>query len=205
MKLHISFDLTNLENALSIAEQVKEFAAGFDVGALLLYNYGVDAIKQFKKQFSDKVLTVDAKIVSQGKESVTLLIEAGAEWVTVMAGTRKEVIHAACTKAHTMGAKVMLDVTDANSYGQSALEAQSLGADALLFRADLIETEPLLFKDQWAMIRGNTSLPIYLSGRISLAMMDTILEVKPDGIFVGRAITHADDPKAAAKLIYEKL
>ncbi len=205
MKLHISFDLTNLEDALSIASQVEQYATGFDLGNLLLYNYGVDAIKKFKEQFKAKSLLVDAKIVSQGKESVALLARAGAQWITVMAGTRKEVIHAACAQAHSMGAKVMLDVTDANSYGQSALEAQSFGADALLFRADLLETDLLLFKDQWNMIRGNTSLPIFLSGRISLNDIDTILEIKPDGIFVGRAITHADDPKKAAEMIYNKL
>lgn len=205
MKLHISFDLIDLEKALSIAQQVQEFADGFDIGALLIYNYGVHAIEEFKKICNGKPLTVDTKIVSQGKESVSLLAHAGANWITVMAGTRKEVIHAACTQAHNMSAKVMLDLTDANSYGQSALEAQSYGADALLLRADLIESEKVLFLDQWNMVRGNTSLPVYLSGKISLAMLPTILEVNPDGVFIGRAITHADDPAAAAKEIYDTL
>ncbi|MGE0010098.1 MAG: orotidine 5'-phosphate decarboxylase / HUMPS family protein [Candidatus Babeliales bacterium] len=205
MELYISFDFPDLDQALAIAERVEPYATGFDVGSLLLYKYGVQAIEQFRTQFKNKIINVDAKLVVHGKETVALFAQAGADSITVMGGTRKEVIHAACTQAHTMNKRVLLDVSNASAYGQIALEAQSMGADGLLLRTMYDANEQLLFKDQWTMIRGNTPLPIYLTGKISLENIDNIREIQPNGVFVGRAITQADNPQEVARLLKEKM
>lgn len=205
MELYISFDFPDLELALTIAHQVEPYANGFDVGSLLLYKYGAQAVEQFKAQFPQKIINVDAKLVVHGKETVSLLSQAGADWITVMGDTRKEVIHAACTQAHTMKKRVLLDVSNASTYGQIALEAQSMGADGILLRTMYDANEQLLFKDQWTMLRGNTRLPIYLTGKISLDNIENIKEIQPDGVFVGRAITQADNPREVAKKLKEKL
>ncbi len=205
MELYISFDLPDIDQALKIAHQVEPYASGFDIGSLLLYKYGVQAIEQFKEQFKAKIINVDAKLVIHGKETVALLAHAGADWITVMGGTRKEVIHAACTQAHNMSKRILLDVSNASSYGQTALDAQSLGVDALLLRTMYDTNEQLLFKDQWTMIRGNTPLPIYLTGKISLENIENIREIQPNGVFVGRAITQAENPAEVAKQLKERL
>ncbi len=205
MELYISFDLPDIDQALKIAHQVEPYANGFDIGSLLLYKYGVQAIEQFKERFKTKIINVDAKLVIHGKETVALLAQAGADWITVMGGTRKEVIHAACTQAHNMSKRILLDLSNASSYGQSALEAQSLGVDALLLRTMYDANEQLLFKDQWTMIRGNTPLPIYLTGKISLENIENIREIQPNGVFVGRAITQAENPAEVAKQLKERL
>jgi 3-hexulose-6-phosphate synthase len=205
MELYISFDFPDLDQALAIAQQVEPYASGFDLGSLLLYKYGVLAIEKFREQFKTKIINVDAKLVVHGKETVSLFAQAGADWITVMGGTRKEVIHAACTQAHNMSKRVLLDVSNASSYGQTALEAQSMGADAILLRTMYDTNEQLLFKDQWTMIRGNTSLPIYLTGKISLENIENIHEIQPNGVFVGRAITQASDPRDVARQLKERL
>lgn len=205
MDLYISFDFPDLGQALAIAGQVEPYATGFDLGSLLLYRYGVQAIEQFKQRFPNKTINADAKLVVHGKETVTLFAQAGADWITVMGGTRKEVIHAACTQAHNLRKQVLLDVSNASSYGQIALEAQSLGADAILLRTMYDANEQLIFKDQWTMIRGNTRLPIYLTGKISLENIENIREIQPNGVFVGRAITQADNPADVAKRLKDQL
>ena len=83
----------------------------------------------------------DAKIIDRSKDAVTLFAQAGADWITVMAGAGPTTIHTACTVAHEQGKKIMLDLADASSLGQSALEAKSFGADALVFHKPSIEDQ----------------------------------------------------------------
>ena len=84
----------------------------------------------------------DSKIVDRGNDATTLFVNAGADWVTVMAGTSRVVIHETCATAHSFGKRVLLDLLDAPAIGQSALEAKALGVDALLFHQPHDEKEP---------------------------------------------------------------
>ncbi len=204
MKLQVSFDLTDLQKALDIASQVAPYASILEIGSLLLYKYGTQSIEAFRTNFPNATLLVDAKICDRAKEAVKTLSAAGADWITVMAGTTPNVIHAACTTAHELNKKIMLDLLDSSALGQSALEAKSLGADALLFHTPHDEEASLLFLDKWDIVRGNTTLPIFISGKISRDIIDKILAIKPDGIIIGKSITEAENPAAEAEF-YQKI
>jgi 3-hexulose-6-phosphate synthase len=205
MKLQISFDIPDLEKVIAIAKEVEPSADSFEIGSLLLFKYGLAALEKFRKTFPEKVLLADAKIVDRGKPTVTLLASTGIDWITVMAGTNKNVIHSACTTAHELGKLVMLDLLDAASQGQSALEAKSMGVDALLVHRSHDEEDSLKFLDTWDMVRGNSNLPIYVSGKITRDIIDKIKAIKPDGLIIGKAITQADDPAAEAQFFKEAL
>src|SRR3989337_2709256 len=192
MKLQISFDLIDLDKAISIGSKVAQYVDIIEVGTILIYHHGTKAIKRFKEAFPDKVILADTKIVDRGKEVVDLFADAGADWITVMAGTSHHVIHATTTAAHSANIKVMLDLIDSDSVGQSALEAKNLGVDALLFHQPYSETESLVLLDKWDMKKGNTSLPIFVSAKINRDNVDKILALRPDVIIVGLSITDAE-------------
>ena len=198
MKLQISFDIGNLEQAITIATDIAPYADILEVGTLLIYTYGVHAVEQFKKNFNDKIILADTKLVDRGKDTVQLYAKAGANWVTVMAGTSKNVIHSACTAAHAANIKVMLDLLDAGSIGQSALEAKNLGADALLFH-QAYDEESTTFLDTWEMIHGNTDLPIFISNNIKRDTINKVISVKPYGIVVGKSIVESTSPEDEAQ------
>lgn len=202
MKFQISFDLVDLDKAIDIALQVAPYASILEIGTLLLYRYGTQSIEQFRQAFPDMILLADTKIIDRGKEATTLVAQAGADWLTVMAGTDKNVIHAVCTTAHALNKKVMIDLLDSPSPGQSALEAKSLGADALLFHKPLDEHETT-FLDKWDIVRGNTNLPVFITGKISRDNSAHILNLNPDGIIIGKAITQADDAAQEAQFFKE--
>jgi 3-hexulose-6-phosphate synthase len=195
MKLQISFDLTDLQKAIDIALQVAPHADILEVGSLLLYKYGTQSIETFRKTFPNATILVDAKISDRAKEAVKTLVSAGADWITVMAGTTQNVIHSACTTAHELNKKIMLDLLDASSLGQSALEAKGLGVDALLFHTPHDEETSLMFLDKWDIVRGNTPLPIFISGKISRDIINRFIAIKPDGIIVGKSIIDAANPE----------
>lgn len=205
MKLQIAFDMSNIEKALEIATQVADYADIFEVGTLLLYSHGVKAVKLFKEQFPRKQILADAKIIDRGKEAISLFAEAGADWVTVMAGTGKDVIHAACTAAHQAKIQVMLDLVDAASLGQSAMEAKNLGADALLFHQAFDEKESVQFLDKWEMVKGNTQLPVFVSAKITRDTINYFLSLRSDGLIIGKSITDSSDPAQEAQYFKDLL
>lgn len=198
MKLQIAFDLTNLEQALEICSTIEHQADIIEVGSLLIYKYGEEAVKKFKEKFSNKIILADAKIADQGKEAIRLFAAAGADWITVLSGAGKDLIHACSTTAHEAGKKVMLDLIDATSLGQAALEAKSLGADALLFHTHSKEDEQLLFADRWEMVKGNTQLPIFITTNITRENMNEILSINASGVVIGKAIVGAANPQEEA-------
>lgn len=198
MKLQIAFDMSNLEKALEIATQVADQADILEVGTLLLYSHGVKAVKLFKEQFPRKQILADTKIIDRGKEAISIFADAGADWVTVMAGTGKDIIHAACTAAHQAKVQVMLDLVDSAALGQSALEAKNLGVDALLFHQAFDEKESLLFHDKWEMVRGNTQLPVFISAKITRDTINYFMSLKSDGLIIGKSITDAASPTEEA-------
>lgn len=196
MKLQIAFDLTDLDKALSIAKSVDKYCDIFEIGSLLLYKYGENAVKEFRNQFPDKQLVVDAKIVDRPKELITLLSQAGADSITILAGAGRPTIHTATSIAHELGKKIILDLVDANSLGQSALEAKSLGIDALLFNRS--EDEQVLFLDKWEMVKGNTQVPVFISAHISRENIADILSVGATTIIISSSITKAENPEEEA-------
>lgn len=203
MKLQISFDIPDLEKAIKIASLVDPYADVLEVGTLLIYHHGIKAVERFKETFPKKIIFVDSKIADRGKEAVTLFAQAGADWVTIMAGTGKDVVHIGCATADKYNIKVMLDLIDSSSIGQSALEAKNLGASALLFHQPSDEQESLTFLDKWDMAKENTTLPIFISSKIRRENIEQVLTIKPDGLIIGKSIVEAENPALEAQYFYD--
>lgn len=203
MKLQISFDTNDLQSALDIASKIVDYCDILEVGTLLIYTHGVKSIQAFKESFPRKIIIADCKIVDRPKDAVQTFAQTGADWITVMAGTSPHVIHSACSTAHTLNKKIMLDLLDSPSMAQSALEAKNLGAHALLFHQPADEKDSLTFLDKWDFVKSNASLPIFISAKIKRETIDTILPLNPDGIIIGKSITTADNPAEEARFYYE--
>lgn len=199
MKLQVAFDTLDLEQSLDIAQQISEYVDILEVGTLLIYKYGSKAIEEFRKEFKQKKLLADSKIVDRGKNAATLFLNADVDWITVMAGTGRSVIHDVCATAHSFGKKAMLDLLDSPALGQSAMEAQSLGIDALLFHEPHDEKDPTTLLDKWDLVRGNSELPIHISAPMDRENIHEFLRLKPEVIVIGSAIVKAKDPAEEAK------
>jgi len=202
MKLQIAFDITDLDTAIDVAKVVVDYCDVLEIGTLLLYKNGVAAVERFRENFPKKTLFADTKIIDRGKEAVATMASAGADWISVMAGTGKEVIHSAATMAHQCNIKTMLDLVDSASLGQSALDAKNLGVDALLFHQAYDEKDTLILLDKWEMVRGNTQLPVFVSAKINRTTIFNIINIHPDGIILGKNITDADNPAQEAEFFY---
>lgn len=198
MKFQLALDTTDLDQALALATALHEQLDIIEVGPLLMYAHGMEAVRALRAAVPHIPLLADMKIVDRGKEISQLAFRAGADWVTVLAGTGKSVIHVAATTAHGMGKRIMLDLIDASSPGQSALEALSLGVDALLFHKPADDDNGnLSFLDNWDMVRSNTTLPIFIAAPLSPEIAPTIASLNPDGIVIDTSMVRGDNPQQA--------
>ncbi len=156
MKLQISFELTDLDKAIAIAKDTAQFADIIEVGSLLLLSHGVRAIEAFRAEFPDNVLLADAKLCDRASDMVNLCVDAGANFITVLAGTDNRTILRASDTAHQRGAKISLDLVDAYSMGQSGRDAKSLGADMVLFHRSHDGDDITKMTEHWQFTKGKS-------------------------------------------------
>lgn len=193
MKFQVSFDIIDLEKSIAIAKEIENYVDILEVGTLLIYKYGDEAVRSFKDTFPQKTILADTKIADQSRDATSIFAQAGADWITVLAGSPRNVIHTACLVAHEFNKKIMLDLSDASSIGQSALEAKSLGVDALLFHKPS-EQPQAIFYEHWEMVKGNTQLPIFITSNVSKENIAEILSIGANGIIISKAITNSNNP-----------
>jgi len=202
MKLQISYNLPDLNKALEIALQTAEFADIIGVGSLLLLKEGVKAIRIFKGAFPNKEIFVEAKIIEKAPDAITMLAQAGATYISVLAGAAHNTIKKAVETAKLFDAKIVLDLQDAHSIGQTSLDAKTIGIDMLIInRLPHKPEEALEIESEWHSARENTNLPIFITGKIDRSNIHQIIALKPQGIMVGAAITRATSPKQEAYYI----
>lgn len=203
MKVQIALDASDLTKALKVAEQVAPYCDILELGSLLLLRNGIPCIENFRSLFPDKQLLADIKLADHGRDSVTLLAKAGINIITVLAGTHKVVVTSACKTAAEHRVKIMLDLLDAASQGQSAMDAESLGASSVLFHRPYEEDGSFSLEEQWDMVRGNTKLPIFVTGKINRSNINQVLALKPAGIIIGHTIIESANPADEAKFFYD--
>ncbi|MBP6869597.1 orotidine 5'-phosphate decarboxylase [Candidatus Babeliales bacterium] len=206
MKLQIAFDVLDLEKCLDIAKSVEIYADSFEIRSSLLLKHGVQVIEQFKLAFPNKELFVETQIVSHPHDIVPICIKAGADWVSVMAGTTQQIIHGASTLAGQKNKKVSLDLLDANSLGQAAMDATRLGVDAILYHNIYDGQDEASFAmEEWDDLKGNTNLPIYITSNIDRKNINFIITLKPDVIVIGKTITQTADPAQEAEFYFKTI
>ncbi len=203
MKLQISFDMLDLEHALTVAREVDAFCDQFEIGTLTLVQYGIEAIQAFRKAFARKTLVADTKMIDRGEQITEIVAHAGADWVTVMGGTSRHVLYTVVQTAKQHNVNVCADMIDVAAPGQLAMDAEGLNVQSLLMHKPHDEGASLAFLDQWDLVRGNTQLPIFIAATITRANVQEILKLKPNGIIVGSSVTQAENPAQEAKYFYD--
>ena len=202
MKLHISFNLSHLDQAVAIAHDVDDFCDAFEIGPVTLMHHGINAITTFRSHFPQKTLIADCNITEFEKEIVALMAQAGADWVTALAGAGTNTIHNTCTSAHNAGKKVMVDFIDVSSAGQIAADAKAFGVDALVVH-NSVDANPYALLDRWDMVKGNTTLPVFMCTNITRENLNELIKLDPAGLIIGRSITLAENPREEAKYFYD--
>ena len=76
MKLQISYDFTNLAQALEVAKITADIADIIEIGTSLLFADGPNALKAFRTQFPDKIIMADAKMINHIHVALPIFLNA---------------------------------------------------------------------------------------------------------------------------------
>ncbi len=204
MKLQIAFDILDLSSCLDIAKDIENFADSFQLRPSLLLKNGIHAIEQFKEKFPNKQLFVETQIVNYPQDIVPMCLKAGADWVSVMAGSSKQVIHGVSTFANQKNKFVILDLTDTNLIGQAAMDAKKLGVDAIMYHT-ICNTQTNFSIEEWEDLKGNTNLPIFIDTHVDRSNIHFIMSLHPDVIIIGKSITQSSSPQEEASFYAQLL
>lgn len=95
--IQIALDQTQLEPALKVAENVANYVDVIEVGTILAFGAGIDAVRQLRKAHPNHILVCDLKTTDGGAILAKMVFEAGADWLTVSAAAHIATV-AACKK-----------------------------------------------------------------------------------------------------------
>ncbi len=77
-----------------------------------------------------------------------------------------------------------------------------MGIDIIILNRLPQKTEDTIeIESEWHSARENTNLPIFFTGKIDKSNIQQIIDLKPQGIMIGSAITRASSPKQEAYYI----
>jgi orotidine-5'-phosphate decarboxylase len=213
--LIVALDLPTLGEAVTLARSLQDEVGGFKVGMELLMGAGPEAIQAIAAM--GQPVFVDAKlhdIPNTVERAARRIKEAGARWVTVHASGGAEMMDAAMSGMEGRG---VLAVTMLTSLSQSDLESigvSSLATDYVVSLASLAadaKTEGVVcssaeirrVKDQEpSLLVFTPGVRPATSGADDQKRVATPEQARAEGadfLVIGRPVTRAGDPVAAAR------
>lgn len=83
--IQIALDQTDLISAIEVAKNVESFVDVIEVGTILAFAEGMNAVKTLRNNHPDHILVCDMKTTDGGAILARMAFEAGADWITVSA------------------------------------------------------------------------------------------------------------------------
>ena len=131
--VQISLDLTNLADALEMAEIA--VSAGVDwleAGTPLLLGEGLRAVEALHTRFPTHPIVADLKTMDGGYLEAEMMAKAGASFVVVMGRAHEATVRRVVDAARDYGIKVMGDNLAADDRIANAKWLESLGVDYII-------------------------------------------------------------------------
>ncbi|PKK85617.1 MAG: bifunctional hexulose-6-phosphate synthase/ribonuclease regulator [Thermoplasmata archaeon HGW-Thermoplasmata-1] len=200
--LQLALDLLNLENAIAIAEEAKESVDWIEAGTPLIKSEGMNAIRQLKQRFPDKVIVADMKTMDTGAFETEMAAKAGADVVCVLGASDDSTIEEAVRAARRYGAKIMVDLIGVADKAGRVAQAKSLGADYACFHLGIdaqMRGESAI--EQLRLVASSAELPLAAAGGLNSETVADAIGAGASIAIIGGAITKAEDVAAAAKMI----
>lgn len=205
-KLQLALD-SDLSTALNILKNVYPFVDILEVGTPLIFREGMRAVQTIRDAYPNLTLLADLKIMDAGEEEAAIAFEADAQMITVMGVTNDATIQGAVRSAKQYNGQVMVDMMQVTNLVERGVRLLKQGCDILCVHTayDLQSSQTSPYHDLQTLRNHFPAAQLAIAGGVNLERLNDILPHQPDIIVVGGAITRADDPKAAAKRLYERI
>jgi 3-hexulose-6-phosphate synthase len=202
--LQLALDFLSLDRALNVAEATVDYIDFIEAGTPLIKSEGIKAVNALKKNFPQKQIFADLKIMDVGSLEAKMAFDAGADMISVCAQASIETVREAIEETTRWNKKVAIDLIGTMDWISRAKELKHLSPDYFCIHTSIDEQRKgkKPFEGLEGFVR-EIHLPYCIAGGIKPEDIPFIMPFKPSIIIVGGYITKAKDPKEAAKTIKE--
>ena len=128
--LQVALDLVDLPRAIAVAREA--VAGGVDwveAGTPLIKAEGLQAVRELKAAFPDRLIFADMKTMDAGRVEVEYAAKAGADVVGVLGVASDSTVRECAEAARNYGCKLIVDMIEVADPVARAQRAEELGAD----------------------------------------------------------------------------
>ncbi len=205
MILQVALDLTDVEQAISIAERAAHGGAHWlEVGTPLIKKEGMRAVELLKRRFPDRKIVADLKTMDTGALEVEMAARHGADVVSILGVADDKTIKDAVEVARKYGIRVMVDLIGVRDKVKRAKELEKMGVHYILVHTGIDEQvqgkTPL--EDLEKVVQA-VRVPVAVAGGLNLETIPKVIELGATIIIVGGAITKAKDPEKITRKIID--
>ncbi|MCD6372835.1 MAG: 3-hexulose-6-phosphate synthase [Thermococcus sp.] len=205
MILQVALDLTDIEQAISIAEKTAHGGAHWlEVGTPLIKKEGMRAVELLKRRFPDRKIVADLKTMDTGALEVEMAARHGADVVSILGVADDKTIKDAVEVARRYGIRVMVDLIGVKDKVKRAKELEKMGVHYILVHTGIDEQaqgkNPL--EDLEKVVQA-VRVPVAVAGGLNLETIPKVIELGATIIIVGGAITKAKDPEKVTRQIID--
>ncbi|HVL49112.1 MAG TPA: 3-hexulose-6-phosphate synthase [Candidatus Thermoplasmatota archaeon] len=203
--LQVALDVYNAHRALEIArEAVLGGVDWIEAGTPLIKSEGLDAVRELKRAFPDRLIVADMKIMDTGGLETEMAIKAGASIVTILGAADDGTVREGVEAARKYGGRIMIDLIAVADKPKRAKEAEALGVDFVGLHVGVDEQMQGRSPVQMVRdVRAATSLPIAVAGGLTSETLAPLIEAGASILVVGGAITKAADATNATRRLRE--
>lgn len=207
MKLQLALDDITWEKALELVKTIQSCVDIIEVGTPMIMEYGMGPVRELKRQFPDKKVLADLKIMDAGKYEAETAFKAGADYITVLGVTDEHTIQECVEAARGYGSFVSADMICVDHMEEKIGRLEELGVDFISVHTGVdqqaLGRTPL--DDLKVVKKAVKTAKISVAGGISEETLSEYQKYRPEVIIVGSGIVHAEDPKEAAQKIYKRI
>ncbi len=204
--LQVALDMVNGHRALTMAQECIQGGVDWlEAGTPLIKAEGMGIIKKIKQRF-DVPLVADMKILDTGKLETEIASKSGADIVSVMGMASDTTLKESIKAAHRYGSEIMVDLMEIKDILKRVREVEAFGADYLCIHVSIDEQmkgkQPL---ENINKIVQSSSLPLAVAGGLNSETAPLALQEGASIIIVGGAITKAQNPQEASRVIKKSM
>lgn len=208
-KLQLALDLTDLDEALTIAKTVKDDADIIEVGTVLAIESGLDSVRLMRQALPNAKILADIRIIKAGGKLAGMAFDAGADIVTIISDATKETFEAVLAeKQKAENREVLIEIND-NYTDQKLQEWKDFGLTHLIYHRG---SEITTTNDSWSDVDfdeikrlGELGFKVYVTGGIGIEEVSLFEGVPVECFIIGRTIAKAENPSEAAKEFKEAI
>lgn len=201
-RLQLALDHTDLPSALRVLQLSAPWVDVIEVGTVLCLSEGMRAVRIVRALFPDRPVLADIRIAEAGSLLARLALEAGASWVSVVAGASLTTVEQVCRVAHELGGQVQVelgegyDIELAKAWRAAGVRhvivkrsRDAEAAGSLRWGADDLDRIDEL---------ASLGFTVTVTGGVTPEDLPTFAGHPVSIVIAGRAVYDAEDPAAAA-------